>query len=175
MFWAIVALAVLNLTTILTIIYSRSQNGQVNAVPETGIIQSENASARFSGRYFRDQLGLNNEQMSRFKEFNPGFRQHVRDININLVHLRQQMLEEMSAPDSDTSKLDLLSDSVGYLHADLKKLTYRYYLDFKKICNKQQKEKLDQLFGEMFATDIHTGQYGPGGPYGRGRGRRFNN
>ena len=175
MLWAVVALAVLNLTTILTIIYFRNQSGQANTVPETGIVQSENTSARFSGRYFRDQLGLSNEQMSRFKEFNPGFRQHVRDININLIRLRQQMLEEMSAAESDTTKLALLSDSVGYLHADLKKQTYRCYLDFKNICNKQQKEKLDQLFGEMFATDIHTGQYGPGGPYGRGRGRRFNN
>jgi hypothetical protein len=175
MIWAIFALALLNITTIVTVIYHRNHSRQELTVPETGRIQIENASIRYSGRYFRDQLNLSNEQMARFREFNPGFRQHVRDINIELNNIRRRMLTEMSSSYSDSVKLNLFSDSIGHLHADLKKLTYRYYLDFKEICNKDQKEKLDQLFGEMFASDIQVGRYGPGGPYGRGRGRRFIN
>jgi len=175
MIWTIIALAVLNLTTIVTIFYYRNRNGQGTVNQEAGSIQSENASMRFSGRYFRDQLNLNAEQMDRFREFNPAFRQHVRDINFELSNIRRKMLNEMSSSVCDSDRLNLLSDSVGHLHADLKKLTYRYYLDFKEICNREQKEKLDKLFGEMFATDGHTGQYGPGGPDRRGRGRRFIN
>ena len=175
MVWAIVILAVMNIATILTIVYQRHQAGKAEFVPESGQVQSESASIKYSGRYFRDQLNLNNDQMDRFKEFNPRFRQHVRDINIDLSKKRQQMLMEMSAVKSDTARLDMLSDSIGCLHADLKKLTYRYYMDFKKLCDKQQQEKLEQLFGEMFATDVQMGQYGQRGPHGRGRGRRFNN
>ena len=48
-------------------------------------------------------------------------------------------------------------------------------MNFKDICNKEQKEKLDNMFGEIFAADIQTGRYGQGILYGRGRGRRINN
>ena len=175
MVWAIVILAVMNIATILTIVYQRHQAGKAEFVPESGQVQSESASIKYSGRYFRDQLNLNNDQMDRFKEFNPRFRQHVRDINIDLSKKRQEMLDEMAADTADTLRLNLLSDSIGSLHAELKKLTYRYYSDFKKICDKQQQEKLEQLFGEMFAADVQMGQYGQRGPHGSGRGRRFNN
>ena len=175
MVWAIVILAVMNIATILTVIYNRNQSDKEEIVPESGQVQSESASIKYSGRYFRDQLNLNSDQMARFKEFNPRFRQQVRDINIDLSKKRQRMLMEMSAADSDTAKLDMLSESIGCLHTDLKKLTYRYYMDFKKLCDKQQQEKLEQLFGEMFSTDIQMGQYGQRGPHGRGRGRKFSN
>jgi Spy/CpxP family protein refolding chaperone len=171
--WALVALVVLNLTTILTVIYYRNTNFREESLQEGTAVQSESASMRFSGRYFRDQLNLNEEQMNRFREFNPQFRQQVRNVNYQLNDIRRKMLDEMSSPDCDSVRLNLLSDSVGLLHADLKRLTYKYYFDFKDICNNEQKVKLDQLFGEMFATDVQAGQYGPGGPNGRGRGRRF--
>ncbi|HBE42755.1 MAG TPA: hypothetical protein DDW27_16430 [Bacteroidales bacterium] len=175
MIWAIVVLAVLNITTILTIIYHRHQPRPEITVPVSGTIGEENSSVRFSGRWFRDELDLSAEQMNRFREFNPAFRQHVRDINLELNDLRRLMLEEMSSPACDSARLNLLADSIGHLHADLKILTYKYYMDFKVIIREDQKEKLDNMFGEMFATDVQTGRYGPGGPYGRGRGRRFIN
>ncbi len=173
MIWAIVVLAVLNITTILTIIYHRHEPRPDTIMPESGMTGGENSSVRFSGRWFRDELDLSAEQMNRFREFNPAFRQHVRDINLQLNDLRRLMLDEMSSPASDSARLNSLADSVGYLHADLKKHTYRYYMNFKDMCNMEQKEKLDNMFREMFAADVQTGRYGPGGPYGRGRGRRI--
>lgn len=173
--WAIVVLAVLNITTILTIIYHRHESRPEIDMQGSGTFGGENSSVRFSGRWFRDELGLSVEQMNRFREFNPAFRQHVRDINLQLNDLRRLMLDEMSSPVSDSARLNSLADSVGYLHADLKKQTYRYYMNFKDMCNMEQKEKLDNMFGEMFAADVQTGKYGPGGPYGRGRGKRFIN
>ena len=175
MIWAIVVLAVLNITTILTIIYHRHEPEPEITVPVSGTNVGENSSVRFSGRWFRDELDLSAEQMNRFREFNPSFRRNVRDINLELNDLRRLMLIEMSSPDSDSARLNSLADSVGNLHADLKKHTYRYYMNFKNICTGEQKEKLDRMFGEMFAADVQTGRYGPGGPYGRGRGRRFIN
>jgi len=63
----------------------------------------------------------------------------------------------MSAVKSDTSMLSALSDSIGYLHSDLKKLTYMYYLEIKGICDPEQQKKLEQLFGEAFSNDASTG------------------
>ena len=167
MIWAIIILAVMNITTIASVMLNRHKGNLQKTYPQI----SENESMRFSGRYFQEYLNLRPHQMEKFREFNPHYRQRVRDINLSLTEIRLMMLKEMSSNNADTLSLNMLSDSVGCLHADLKKLTYRYFMDFRNICEGQQQDKLEQLFGEMFATDNQPGQYGRGYQYGRGRGR----
>lgn len=175
MVWAIVVLGVMNIATILTVIHNRNQAAKEIIVAEGDQSMTEAGSTKYSGRWFRDELNLNREQMSVFVEFNPLFREQVRNINNNLNLFRDQMLSEMAAENCDTRKLNTLADSIGYLHANLKKVTYKYYLDIKNICDKQQQKKLEQLFSGMFASDGRMGQYGMDGPNGRRYGRRFNN
>jgi hypothetical protein len=175
MAWAIVILAVMNIATIITVIYNRNQAGNEKAGIQNNQAETETTSISYSGRWFRDQLNFSSEQMARFAEFNPVFRGNVRNINMELNLLRQKMLSEMTAEDCDTIRLNILSDSIGILHSNLKKATYKYYIDIKNICDRQQQEKLEQLFGGMFAGDGRMGQYGKGGQQGRRRGRPFNN
>ena len=175
MVWAIVVLAIMNITTLITILYQKNQSEDAEFVTAPDQVQSESSSIQYSGRYFRDQLNLSRDQMNRFVQFNPVFRQQARSINIGLDRIRHQMLTEMAKKNSDNNKLNMLSDSIGYLHSNLKKLTYRYYIDIKSICNQEQQKKLEQLFGEIFASDMHMGQNGKGNPNGRRYGRRFNN
>ncbi len=174
MVWTIIILAVMNLSSIITFVYHQNRPEKAEIAPESGISVSENTSMKYSGRYFRDKLGFTREQMDKFVQFNPDFRQKVRNINVHLSNLRQQMLSEMTETNFDTTRLNLLSDSIGYLHADLKKTTFKYYLDLKNISNPDQQEKLEQLFSEMFATDLPMGQQGKGSPGWRHRGRQFN-
>ena len=175
MVWAIVALAILNITTLITVLYHKNQvvEKEVSTTPDS--IKSEKASVLYSGRYFRDELNLSNEQMDKFSQFNPEFRQGVRTINLKLADKRHDMLIEMAKKNSDKNKLNLLSDSIGFLHANLKKVTYMYYLNFKSICNQEQQKKLEQLFGEMFNSDLQMIQNGRGGPGGRRDGWRNKN
>ena len=77
--------------------------------------------SKYSGRWFRDELNFNREQMSRFVEFNPAFRDNVRSINYGLNHLRQEMLSEMAAKNCDTTRLNMLQIQLAYLHAESKK------------------------------------------------------
>jgi hypothetical protein len=175
MVWAVIFLAIMNITTLLTIFYHQYKSERAEFVSAPVQDMSESSSIQYSGRYFRDQLNLSRDQMNRFVEFNPEFRQKARTINLSLESVRHQILTEMAAKNSDNNKLDMLSDSIGYLHAKLKKLTYRYYLDIKNICDKQQQKNLEQLFGAMFTSDVMMGHNGKGGPYGRRNGRQFNN
>jgi len=92
MVWMIVILAVFNIATIITVIYNRNQARKEKATVENNQSQSEINSIRYSGRWFRDQLKFNSEQMSRFVAFNPAFRGNVRNINMDLNLLRQKML-----------------------------------------------------------------------------------
>ena len=175
MMWTIILLALMNISTILTILYKRhkADGGQIGNLSEQAI--SENPSIKFSGRYFRDKLELTPQQMARFREFNPVFRRKVQDISYELSEMRYRMLMEMSARSVDSSKLNHLCDSIGYLHAGLKRYTYGYYLDLKNICNKEQQLKLEHLFNDMFAQDILTGHKGKMEQAGRRRGKKFNN
>ena len=101
----------------------------------------------------------------------------ARSIIVGLAEKRKLMLSEMSAKNSDTVKLNALSDSIGILHAQLKRITYSYYLDIKSICDEKQQQKLELLFQEMFVSDTPLGFPGKGGMNGNGRqaGKPFNN
>ena len=162
MIWTIAALALMNLATILTVVYNNAGQGEKENVEAQAPGMSESSSVRFSGRYFRDELGLTREQMNEFSNFNPRFRREAGRINLMMAEKRQLMLSEMSAENSDTVSLNILSDSIGLLHAELKKTTYRYYMHFKQICTPEQEKKLEQLFGEMFDSNIPAGQMGRG-------------
>jgi Spy/CpxP family protein refolding chaperone len=177
MIWAIVVLALMNVTTLVTIVYHQSQSTKLEVVQGENQKQMDSSMVRFSGRYFRDELNFNNTQMNRFREFNPAFRIHARSIILDLAEKRKQMLSVMSAKNSDTIKLNALSDSIGILHGQLKKITYSYYLDIKKICDDKQQQKLEQLFNEMFVSDTPLGFPGKGGMNGNGRqaGNPFKN
>jgi hypothetical protein len=135
---------------------------------------SDGIADRFSGRYFRDQLGFDSKQMAQFQMFNPSFRNEARQINFALNGLRNSMLMEMSAENADSQKLNAISDSIGVLHSDLKKKTFRYYLQLKELCDPSQQVKLKELFREMLGSDGPVGGQNRFGPQqGRQRGRQF--
>jgi len=175
MIWAIVALAILNISTLITLVYHKNQVIERAAVATPDSVRSETASVLYSGRYFRDELNLSKEQMNKFSEFNPAFRQDARAINIKLAEKRHEMLVEMAQKSSDKNRLNLLSDSIGYLHASLKKVTYMYYLNFKNICNQNQQKKLEKLFADIFDSDTQMIQNGRSGQGGRRYGWRNKN
>jgi hypothetical protein len=164
---AIIVLVLLNVSTVVTVIFTRQNNSGGSIQQVTYQDASQITSARYSGRYFRDQLGLDKRQMEKFREINPVFRKKIMEINQDLDHLRGNMLEEMARDKCNCSRLDIMADSIGSLHAKLKKITYQYYLDLKEICDQQQQEKLEKIFNEMFVSDFRQGRYGKGNQSGR--------
>ncbi|HEX2933870.1 MAG TPA: periplasmic heavy metal sensor [Bacteroidales bacterium] len=174
MIWAIVVLAVMNLSILGTILYHQYQTNKETVSTDQAQGQLETDAEKFSGRYFRDKLNLNGDQMEQFRAINPVFRQQARAITMELASIRKQMLAEMAANNSDTTKLNALSDAIGQLHSHLKKLTYRYYLDMKGICNTEQQKQLEQLFTDMFTNDASMSFPGKGGR-GWQHGKHMNN
>jgi Spy/CpxP family protein refolding chaperone len=174
--WAVLFLAVMNGSMLVTIfyhVYQTNQEERLAAKPLNGI---EADAEKFSGRYFRDQLNLDPTQMVQFRNVNRAFRQQARSILIQLEEKRKQMLDEMSKPQSDTVLLNRLSDEIGQLHRSLKQVTFRYYLGIKQECNASQQVKLHQLFQEIFINDLPlnypaNGAQRGGGPHGNRFGR----
>jgi len=172
MIWAIAALVLLNISTLVTIFYQRNKETEPDQVYVSDPEASESSSLKYSSDFFNNQLNLNKVQMDKFSEFNPAFRQKIRSINIEMARIRNEMLIEMTAEKSDTRKLEKLSDSIGNLHSELKKVTFNYYLNLKSICNVDQREELENLFSIIFTSDSLMENNGRGGQQLRLRRRQ---
>jgi len=169
---AVVALIIMNLSTLGTILYQRQSGVKKDKVTgQEGMTMQRQEN--FSGRYFHERLNLSPEQMNEFRKFNPGFRKEAREINERLMKLRSMMLEEMAKKESDINTLNSLSDSIGFFHSNLKKITFRYYLDLKFICTDSQEQQLEELFSETFSSDVQRGSGNRFRNRGRNQGNSF--
>lgn len=170
--WIVVFLAILNISTLATILFRQNRSEKRIEIMSSDSLRS--ARDNFSGRFFRDKLNLDAEQMEKFREINFAFREKAREITLELASIRRDMHIELTSLQSDTSKLNLLSDSVGILHRELKRLSFRYYLDIKEICTPEQRDKLEIIFREAFIDEMPMRGPGPRA-HGRQLGRRKGN
>ncbi|NPA35558.1 MAG: hypothetical protein GXO47_01795 [Chlorobi bacterium] len=144
--YIIAFLVVLNLSTIGTIIYhlkiSDNENTEVQIeeidVPDTHL-----------GRFFRQQLSLTHQQHIKFRIYRQQFHYKANIVTDKLQKKRNEFMEELGKKNSDTVKLHQLSQQIGDLHAELKHLTFEYYLQMKSICNDEQQNKLYSIFWSM--------------------------
>jgi hypothetical protein len=171
MVWGLVILAVMNVSTLGTILFHTLQTKQQekNRLLRQPLIEVN--TENFSGRFFRDKLNLDNEQMMRFREFNHEFRPLAFELTQNLSKLRGEMLNEMEQPKPDTALLNKLAKEIGNTHAELKIISYQYYLNIKSLCNPDQQIILKELFGKLFQSDAKISFPGREGKTGMGRGR----
>jgi hypothetical protein len=158
--WLIVALALLNISTLGTILYQRYSFSKSMKAETVRYATANSNYGTFRGTYFGESLNLNPDQLSEFRKFDPIFREKIMEINYSLSGLRNEMLVEMSKSEVDKGKLDELSEMIGACHSDLKKLTYNYYLDLRNICDPQQQQLLEALFAETLMYDRNPGNMG---------------
>jgi Spy/CpxP family protein refolding chaperone len=105
-------------------------------------------------RFFREELGLNDEQLIPFREVNRTFNRTARGIEMDLAQLREELITELGTENPDSTKLDQLANDIGENHKNLKKVTATFYLNMKNICTDEQKVKLHNIFQSMLNKDI---------------------
>jgi len=144
--WIIAILAITNISTLGTILYrSHYQEAIVQISPPESIDIPES----YLGRFFRDELNLNYEQHQQFRNFRQNFHNQANIITRKMQAKRNEFMLELGKGKSDTVHLQRLAKEIGALHADLKHLTFEFYLEMKYICTDEQKEKLFQIFSSM--------------------------
>ena len=146
LWWVIVLLAIFNIVTIATIILNNHQNEE----EETESISIESDAKPISGKYFRHELGFDNEQMETFRESNRRFRQKANLIISEINNEKKIMFEELQKTAPDTTKLNMISINIGTLHTELKSATTQFYMDLSKICTPEQKKRMKEIFTPLF-------------------------
>lgn len=166
--WIIILLALLNLTTIGTIIYhARKEKKAADTVAVTGVQGNP-----LNGSFFRNELGFDDEQMEVFRVANQQFRPASNEIIFTIDSLKHQLFVELNKERVDTSKTNQLSREVGALHAQLKDETNTFYLKLKEIATPEQTIKLQEAFEPLFYQD-GVNNFGKRRGQGRGHGQRY--
>jgi Spy/CpxP family protein refolding chaperone len=163
--WAVVLLVVLNLTTVGTLLYHK-YNETTDNTPV--VLSSGGGGSMLNGRFFRQTLGFNAEQMDVFREANRKFRPRANKIVFQIDSLKGEMFSELKKTKPDMVKLNELEAETGTLHAELKKETNQFYLKIKTVCTPRQLEQLQITFTPLYRTPACDGQ-------GMGRGRWHGN
>lgn len=156
--WLIVILAATSLSMGVSFWYHKQQDKKNAELKDQQIVMPSEQRTRF----FREQLSLNDAQLDIFRELNRDYNRSARRISVQLEELRVKMVEEMGAKETSEVELNAISEDIGNLHANLKKVTIRYYLEMKEVCDENQQEKLNEIFLSMLKTkeDVSLPQRG---------------
>lgn len=154
------ALALLNIATIGTIIFHMVQEKQQN-VPA---INTGNGNM-LNGRFFRNDIGFNTEQMENFRTYYHPFRMQTKEIVGAIDSLKSRLFTELQKENADTLIIKNLSTEIGDLHGTLKEVTANFYLQIKETATEEQKQELNKAFYPLFANEA-----GPRCQNRRGRG-----
>lgn len=160
LWWGIILLVILNLTTIGTILFRNRESSRENIA----IVLDENLQNPLTGRFFRQTLGFSDTQMELFREANQTFQYAANDLIYEMDSLKNEMFTELNRPSPDSTRLNELSDHVGSHHAELKKITNNFYLKLKSVCDSTQCAQLQKEFLPLFRD----------GTINRGRGYHWN-
>ncbi len=143
--WVIVILAATNLSMGISFWYHKQQDKKAVEKQDQQIEMPSEQRTRF----FREQLNLRQDQMDIFRDLNRDYNRSARRISYNLEELRVNMINEMGTSSPSEEKLNSITDDIGRLHTELKKITIQYCLDMKEVCDTDQQEKLNQIFMSM--------------------------
>lgn len=130
------------------------------------------------GRFFSDELNLNDDQQERFREFRRKYNRSANQTLIEMQEIRNEMASVLKTAHPDRKKLDNLADKLGQKHRELKGLTFDYYFNMQSILDEGQQEKMIEIFQAMLTetgdaktpTPRGNGHQGQGQGFSRGQG-----
>jgi len=147
LWWIIGLLVVLNLSTVATIFY---RNGQVQQIQDRTVF-IEDGAISLSRQYLCEVLDLCASQKCDFCPLHKAFKADAVRIVTNIDKQKRAMFEEMQHTEPDTNRLNELSESIGELHAKLRKTIAKFYLNVEEICTTlEQKKILKEIFEPLF-------------------------
>jgi len=144
----IALLAILNITTIATIVVHNNNENKTTDTEASIIVEPE--TRPINGRYFRQELGFDDYQMEVFRQSHRTFHQQANHIIASIYLQKELMFKELQAENPDTAKLNMISKEIGLLHTQLKEKTVQFYLSLAKVCKVEQKEKMKEIFTPLF-------------------------
>ena len=105
-------------------------------------------------KFLIKELEFNKKQAQDFKVIRTQFIQNADKIHDSMIIFRKTIDIELKKDNTDSTKLFHAAKKIGYFHTELKLLSFKYILDTKKICTKEQQKKLFEIFGKMHHNQL---------------------
>jgi hypothetical protein len=156
LYWIIALLLILNLSTIGGLIYHHYQDTEEE---QQALILDVQSDSRLTGRYFRQVIGFDDDQMEAFRKANRKFQPTANQIVFTIDSLKLEQFKELKKQTSDTVRLLNIAEEIGNQHSALKNVTNRFYLEIKKVCNDNQCQKLEEVFHPLFRNTLPAGRH----------------
>jgi len=115
--------------------------------------------------FFKDELGLDDEQIELFLEHRKDHQVQSRKIRDDIQILKEEMLNELFLEQPDTARVARLIVAIGVHQMELEQLTFDHFANLKELCGEPQQERLQKLLKEFFQQQ-HRPR--PGMPQPRG-------
>ncbi|NBC82546.1 MAG: periplasmic heavy metal sensor [Bacteroidetes bacterium] len=156
----IIFLLVLNASMLGTFLYQQKQMRSRIETMEKPAMANPEPPPRM-GRFFRQTLGLSQEQHHTLREIRQHFHQQGYKLQQQLSVLNRQLLDEMTSSLPDTSVIHNLTKEIGNIHQALKYQSYTYYVQMREICTPEQVEILDSLLLQSADSDMGLRRHRP--------------
>ncbi|MBK7631729.1 MAG: hypothetical protein IPJ23_13700 [Ignavibacteriales bacterium] len=157
--FVIVLLVILNLATILMIWLNK---------PPQHMMQREQRRPEQEKMHIqqllKDELGFDKTQTEQYLKLRKEQQERASLIQNEIQRIKKQMFDEVLKDNPQTSLSDSLLKLSQEKMADLEQLTFRHFLDLKKLCKPDQQDKLKFLIGEFFHQNPPAGMNNDGPP-----------
>lgn len=96
-----------------------------------------------------NELGLDDTQKILFQDYERNFRNQISVLHEEVRLVNQEIITELSRAVPDTVVLNSLSHKTGLLHEQIKRTTFRHFLNLRSICTPEQAVKLSGVLEQI--------------------------
>jgi len=116
------------------------------------------------------ELSFDEQQRQKYHDLKWSYNSKSQAILDSMHTKRLQMLEQLTVIQPDSTTLYKLSDEIGQLHTQLKKLTIAHFLEVKTLCDSTQCQKLTGIYSKILDIEESNYQFMKCNGKGKGRG-----
>jgi polyhydroxyalkanoate synthesis regulator phasin len=118
------------------------------------------------------EVGLNAEQQKAYQELIRQHQEKVKALNEQLHFAKDSFFDMLSDSTVSATNINAASATIGKLEAEIDLLTFEHFKQLRKLCNADQKVKLDNSIKQVLRMMAPPGGGRPQGPPPpRGEGR----
>lgn len=105
------------------------------------------------GDFFKKELNLTDAQSVKFNHLRDGHADTIHALANRMREIRHSISDEMMKPAPDTVMIMSRSDELGQIYSSIRKLNVFHYWQLKALCQDEQKQRLDSIFGRLFCCN----------------------
>ena len=155
----IIILLVMNITALALLWLGRPEGRRPQSGPPNPVEEKNRTE-----QMLQKELGFDKMQTEQYLKMRLEHRSQAQQLNDEIRQLKKEMFDEVLQDNPQPLLSDSLLRLVQEKQAKLEQVTFQHFLDLKKLCKPDQKDKLKLLMHEVFRQNLPPGRNSAGPP-----------